>query len=186
MTKYEFIQAYSSTNMYAYALDEERCHIGTAPTLGDALHMYGRVAVLKVIDDLVQALVNFTSAKQRLRDDQRTHLCWVILTQYLWLRVTELSLFIVKAQSGHFGKFYSTIDPVDISTALYDWSDVCRQQRNRYKLARFEREQIEVRNKRERDYECHKDEIKTLLLNGQFEFLHKRVAQNIITKNQDI
>lgn len=174
MTSQEFKDAYNSKKMYAYTQDEERCHIGTAPTLDQAIHTHGRACILQVIDELMMSLVNFTSAKVRLSEDQRQRLAWVILTQYAGMRITELILFVVKAQAGHFGKFYATIDPIDITTALHQWWGVCAQQRNAYKLARLEREQQRERDQREREYEANKTEIRTILLNGQYTWLGYR------------
>ena len=171
MNATEFKDAYNSKKMYAYAMDEERCHIGIAPTLSDALHTYGRVCVLECIDELICTLVNFTSAKVRLNEDQRQRLAWIVLSQYSGMRITELILFVVKAQAGHFGKFYQVIDPIDITTALYSWWQQCQIKRNEYKLAKYEREQTEEREQRDRNYEAHKTEIRTILLNGQYTWL---------------
>lgn len=171
MTTQEFLYAYNSTKMYAYAMNEERCHIGTAPTLGDALHTHGRACILTCIDDLMCSLVSFTSARVRLSDEQRQRLSWVVLTQYPGMRITELILFVVKAQAGHFGKFYDRIDPLDITTALCKWWEDCERRRNEFLLAKRDREREQERDSREREYESHKTEIKTILLNGQYRFL---------------
>jgi hypothetical protein len=167
MTAEEFRTAYGSKNMYAYAMDEERCHIGRAPRLIDAMHLYGRTAVLATVDDLMQSLINFTSAKSKLTEEQRTRLAWVIVTQYGHLRITELILFVVKAQAGKFGKFYNQIDPLDITTALDTWSQQANAERNRYRLIQYERDKAEEHERREHEYEAHKDEVKTMLLNSQ-------------------
>ena len=171
MTNQEFLDVYNSKKMYAYAMNEERCHIGSAPTLGDALHTHGRACILTCIDDLMCSLVSFTSARVRLSDDQRQRLSWVVLTQYPGMRVTELILFVVKAQAGHFGKFYDRIDPLDITSALCKWWQVCDDRRNEFLLIKRNRELEQEKMVREREYEAHKTEIKTILLNGQFKFI---------------
>lgn len=168
MTAEEFRSAYGSKNMYAYAMDEERCHIGRAPRLIDAMYMYGRTAVLATVDDLMQSLINFTSAKVRLTNDQRQRLAWVIVTQYGHLRITELILFVVKAQAGKFGKFYNQIDPLDITTALDSWSTQANAERNRYRLIQYERTMAAEQERHDAEYEEHKAEVQTMLLNGQY------------------
>lgn len=166
MTQQEFKKMYNSKYMYAYAMDEERCHIGTAPTLADSLHEFGRDCVLSVIDEILYSLVTFTSARVHLSQEQRGRLAWVVLTQYPRMRVTELILFVVKAQSGKFGKFYDRIDPIDITTALTKWWAECQELRNQYRLNRYEQEQEFVREESDRTHRAHIDEIRTMLLNG--------------------
>lgn len=170
MTKEEFARAYNSKNMYAYAMSEERCHVGKAPTLFESAHQFGRETCLSFIDEVLLALVNFTAARIRLTTEQRHRLAWVVLTQFGWLRVTELLLFVVKAQAGEFGKFYNTIDPLDITAALQKWAAVCNRRRNEIRLAQVEQEREEQRNQAEHNHRAHVDEIRTLLLNGLFNF----------------
>lgn len=175
MTKEDFMRAYNSKNMYAYAMSEERCHTGKAPTLFASTHEYGRDTVLNFIDDALQALINFTSAKGRLTDEQRQRLAWVVLTQFGWLRTTEILLFVVKAQAGQFGKFYNQIDPLDITAALQKWAEMCRQRRNEIRLAQIEKDRDAQRDLIERTHRAHIDEIRTMLLNGLFDFnLHNK------------
>jgi hypothetical protein len=147
-------------------MDEERCHIGTAPTLADSLHEYGRECVLSVIDEILYSLVTFTSARVQLSQEQRGRLAWVVLTQYPRMRITELILSVVKAQSGKFGKFYDRIDPIDITTALTKWWSECQQLRNEYRLALYVHEQETSRDESDRIHRANIDKIRTMLLNG--------------------
>lgn len=160
------MQYYNSKYMYAYAMDEERCHIGSAPTLLDAFHNYGRESTLTVIDELLNSLITFTSARHHLSTDQRERLAQVVLTQYPRMRITELILFVVKAQAGMFGKFYDRIDPVDITTALFKWWEDCQRIRNEYRAARALQEHADILKRQEEEYVLHRDEVVRILLDG--------------------
>lgn len=48
----------------------------------------------------------------------------------------------MKAMSGHFGKFYNTLDPLDITTAVRSWAKECETIRAELR-ARAEREQAQ-------------------------------------------
>lgn len=171
----EFIQAYNSRNMYAYAMDEERCHIGKAPTITQAFQQFGKDAVCQVLDELIGSFVSFTSASRGLSADQRQRLVWVVITQFGHLRITEFILFIVKAEAGKFGKFYNNLDPMDITTALTAWQNDCTQARNAARLAAFERERERERQEAENNAEAGRIAIKSILHNGQFSFQIKHL-----------
>ncbi len=166
MTKEEFVLYYNSKYMYAYAMDEERCHIGSAPILLEAFHNYGRESTLTVIDELLNSLITFTSARFRLSTEQRERLAQVVLTQFPRMRITELILFVVKAQAGAFGKFYDRIDPIDITTALSHWWGDCQIARNNYRLARYNQEQESSLKRKEEEYARHREETMSILLDG--------------------
>lgn len=132
MTHQEFVTMYSAKNMYAYAMYEERCHIGDAPRIGEALKNYGMDAVAQVIHELLEHFQMFTSAREKYSQHQHNALIWIICTQYPHMRITELHLFFVKAMAGKFGKFYDRLEPMDITAALDKWQEECVRQRAKY------------------------------------------------------
>lgn len=142
MTKEEFLDLYACEQQYKYSRFEERCHTGTAPTLRDVAQDFGANTVVDWIKSLIVDLQGYTSARQHLDAKQLHALAWIILTQYGYMKTTELLLFMVKAKAGQFGKFYNTIDPMDISTALSAWDKECNRIKADcyYKRAQEERE----------------------------------------------
>ena len=129
MNAQEFLNAYTPARAYAFALQPDRCHIGSAPTLKEATEAYGTDTVLTLIDSYVVDLERFCTQRNTMNKDQRAQLATVILTTYNSLRVTELSLFSVRAKAGKFGKFYNTLEPMDITVKLSAWADYCNQRR---------------------------------------------------------
>lgn len=53
--------------------------------------------------------------------------------QFNGLKITEYQLYIIKAMSGAFGKFYNTLDPLDVTTSLRQWVKECEAIRNEYR-----------------------------------------------------
>lgn len=125
MSKEEFAELYAPSKQYTYSLHEARCHNGSAPTLRDIVKQYGADFCLAWVQTLVDDLQTYTAAKQRLNDVQKASLSAIIVSQYGRLKAPEMLLFLVKAKAGQFGKFYNTIDPMDISTAVAAWCKEC-------------------------------------------------------------
>lgn len=120
-----FKQAFSPQNEFVYALQEQRCHRGKAPSIMAAVAEFGIEAVGEVVGNLVDDFVSFTPARSRFSDNHRRQICWVIITQYRSMKITQLMLFFVKCKSGFFGKFYTNIEPMDITIALSQWQEIC-------------------------------------------------------------
>lgn len=129
MNAQEFKEAYAPARAYAYALQPDRCHIGRAPTLREATEAYGSETVLQLIDNYVTDLERFCTQRATMTKEQRAQLATVILTTYNSLRVTELALFSIRAKAGKFGKFYNTLEPMDVTVKLAEWAEYCDARR---------------------------------------------------------
>ena len=138
MTQEEFISLYDVRNIWNYTLDEGRCHNGTAPTIRQCIADYGREHVRFIIRQHLELFIDFIKAKDKPSNKQRDTIVWFVMSQFAGLKVTQFQLFIIKAMSGAFGKFYNTLDPLDITTALRQWQKECQAIRNEY-LAEQER-----------------------------------------------
>lgn len=138
MTQEEFISLYDVRNIWNYTLDEGRCHNGTAPTIRQCVTDYGRETVRLIVRQHLDLFIDFIKAKDKPSNKQRDTIVWFVLSQFSGLKVTQFQLFIIKAMSGAFGKFYNTLDPLDITTALRQWQKECQVIRNEY-LAEQER-----------------------------------------------
>lgn len=138
MTAQEFILAYAPIHAYSYAMREEQCHVGQAPSIREATAEFGCETVLNVIDALVRDFVNYACPARQFTPEQRKQLAYCILTTYRRLKITELILFFVKAKSGKFGKFYNAVEPLDITTKLAQWEEKCFAERARLDEICFE------------------------------------------------
>lgn len=132
MTREEYLQAYSPVNQYIYALHERRCHRGAAPSIMQSVAQQGIETTVQAIETLIDDFISFTPAKGRMTAVQRRQLSFVIITQFKQLKITQLILFFVKAKGGAFGKFYTVVEPMDITIALRQWVVTCEKELNEY------------------------------------------------------
>lgn len=129
MNKQEFKEAYTPSNMWRYAADEDKCHIGNGPTISQACKEYGADSVHYVFCNLLQDFVRYNHCQQVINMHQLNEIAAVICTEFRNLKCAELVLFFAKAKAGRFGKFFNTIYPMDITTQLCEWEKVCNQRK---------------------------------------------------------
>lgn len=146
MTQSEFETMYDVKHIFNYTLDETRCHVGRAPNLRDCQAFFGRDSLRKVMRGALDIFIDFVKCKDKPNNAQRDTICWLVMTQFGSLKITEWLLFIMKAMSGQFGKFYNTLDPLDITTAVRAWSKECETFRNEYRA-----EQVRKAREKERE-----------------------------------
>lgn len=124
---------YDVRNIWNYTLDESRCHNGTAPTIRECVQDFGRETVRFVIRQHLDLFIDFLKAKDKPSNKQRDTIVWFVLSQFNGLKITEYQLYIIKAMSGAFGKFYNTLDPLDVTTSLRQWVKECDAIRNEFR-----------------------------------------------------
>lgn len=125
MTQEEIKTLYSVERQFLYSLYEERCHRGSAPTLAQIVEECTLKFTMEHVEGFIIDLQAFTSAQRKMNQHQLQQLTFIICTQFKRMKITEFMLFCVKAKSGDFGKFYATIDPMDIVSALHRWMGTC-------------------------------------------------------------
>lgn len=64
---------------------------------------------------------DFVGTKEKLDDMQLHNLCDQILVEYAGLNLMELCCFFSRLRSGKYGKFYGSVDPMSIMTALQEF-----------------------------------------------------------------
>lgn len=155
MNKQEFIEAFKPSQAYVMALNEKECHNGTL-TLRMATAEYTLEVVGNWVDSLVMDFVNFAMLKCSFTLEQRKNLAMTIIVSHQRMLCTELLLFFFKAKSGAFGKFYGTLEPMDITTRLLEWSQKCSVLRNEVAAEAFEKYKQSIRTG-ELDYNAEFD-----------------------------
>lgn len=144
MNQTEFIEAFKPSQAYVMALNEKECHNGTL-SLRTAITEYSLEVVGNWVDSLVMDFVTFAMLKCSFTLDQRKELVMTIIVSYQRMLCSELLLFFFKAKSGAFGKFYGTLEPMDITTRLLDWSQKCSVLRNEVAAEAFEKYKQSIR-----------------------------------------
>ncbi|MBR1448338.1 MAG: hypothetical protein IJ588_06300 [Prevotella sp.] len=120
--------------------------MGDYPTLTDINAVYGDGFASDWLLPQIQNLASYTGAKN-LTLKQEIELARVIATEYHHLKITEILLFFYRFKSGHYGRFYGSVDPIAITCALRDFI----QERNAiiaaYDQEKRERNELEDRSK---------------------------------------
>jgi len=96
----------------------ERAFFGTAPTLLALRHAYHDEAATMWMLPQLHDLNEYCGCKEKLDESQMTQLARVIITEFGYLKVSEIMLFLHRFKSGRYGRFYGAIDPLVIVTAL--------------------------------------------------------------------
>ena len=68
---------------------------------------------------------------------------FVIATEFYYLKTSELMLFFHRFKTGRYGRFYGSVDPLIITTALRDFVAE--------RASAYERHEQEERDKREQE-----------------------------------
>lgn len=151
MTKEDFVKAYAPANMWRYAVQEEKCHIGNGHTIAQAVQEFGISSVHEVFTSLLLDFVKFNHSNQVITSEQLNEIAAAIVCEFRYLKVTELVLFFAKAKAGRFGKFFNSIYPMDITTQLCEWERVCNQRKGELFHARHLAELAEEKAKWEEE-----------------------------------
>lgn len=115
---------YAASQIWVIASDPEGCVCGPSPMIRDIIHD-GRGAQLStIILGLIDTLANFTAARYKFTEYQRTQLCNIIMTLHPTLKVRQLHHFFALAMGGIYGKFYDKLEPMDIMSALTQYVNV--------------------------------------------------------------
>lgn len=168
MNKEEFIQAYDARKQFAYALHERRCHRGKAPNLMTCLVQFGPEATFQVIEGLITDFISFTPARTRMTKENIRQLTLVLCTQFKSMKITQLILFFVKAKSGFFGKFYTNIEPMDITIALRSWVEVCDKELSEFYYERAHELEEDELNEQRKSEKAIRDQYDALINNSSY------------------
>lgn len=96
----------------------DRCHFGSAPTLGTLRSAYGKNMPTSWLVPQLLNLSEYCGCKNKLTDAQLEECARVIASEYFYLKTTELMLFFSRFKAGRYGRFYGNVDPMVITSAL--------------------------------------------------------------------
>lgn len=118
--KDQFLQRVNPQTQASFALKPQKAVMGDYPTLTDICIAYGKTFAEQWLYPQITDLSVFTGAKN-LDKEQVRSLASVIAAEYRYLKVTELLLFFHRFKSGHYERFYGSVDPMVITCALRDF-----------------------------------------------------------------
>ncbi len=99
-------------------LDEDTAIVGRYPLLADFRMCYGKGAAESWLMIQLNDLSEYSGVRLKLTTMQLEETARTILREYHYLKVTEIMLFLRKCKCGVYGKFYGSVDPMVITSAL--------------------------------------------------------------------
>lgn len=122
-----FLALFNPSKQVAYTRDLKRAFRGDAPSLSLIAKSFGTSARDNWLDIQLTELAVFSGCKDRLTSQQINSLIDIIAEEYHYLKVTELMDFFRRFKLGEYGKFYGSVDPLVITTALKEFLQQRRQ-----------------------------------------------------------
>lgn len=115
------LKLFNPTKQTEYTLDVRRAYRGHAPALSGVKEAYGGGTARSWLFVQISDLMEFSGCKGKLSVKQIEELANIILTEYGYLKLTEMMDFFRKFKAGNYGKFYGTVDPMVITCALREF-----------------------------------------------------------------
>ncbi len=120
-----------------------RSFTGDAPTIAALRSAYPerqvRVWILAQLENLNQ----YSGTKNKMDPAQMTMLSDIIMTEYFYLKASELLLFFFQFKAGKYGELYGSVDPLRVSSALVEFTSYRRDM-----IFRIERKLAEEKERR--------------------------------------
>lgn len=109
---------YNPAMQTTFARDEERAHVGLAPSISLVKTIYGRNTAESWMQIQLNNLSEFAGCKEKLKSHQIAELAQMIIDGYPHYKLTEFMLFFQRFKRCEYGKFYGAVDPMVILQAL--------------------------------------------------------------------
>ena len=140
-----FMTTYNPDLQSTCAKHEDRSYFGNAPILVVLNYAYSETAAEQWLVPQLIDLCAYCGVREKLNERQMRQLAGVIVSEYGYLKTTELMLFFHRFKAGQYGLFYGSIDPLVIMQALEKF---CKERR--VAVEHHEREQERMREEQER------------------------------------
>lgn len=105
----------------AVARNRNKFLVEKEPTLNNIATAYGRTAPIQWLIAQLINLSEFCGVKDKMSGDQCEELAWLIAGEYSYYSVSQFLVFFHDFKIGKFGKFFGSVDPLVITTALREF-----------------------------------------------------------------
>lgn len=108
----EFMQRFSPTLQLRVAVHVEYAHMGPIPTLAQVGRCYGEPTAEAILCFELEDHNRFAGTKTKLEIYQQKEVARIILTEFYYLKVSEVLPFFFRLKSGRYGSFYGSVDAI--------------------------------------------------------------------------
>ena len=137
-----FLQVMNPSLQSLVAANPDRCYFGDAPTLTMLNNTYGKNTAVIWLMPQIHAISEFCGCKDKITDSIAEELAKTIQTEWYYLKTSEFLLYFHRFRTGKYGKFYGSVDPLTITSAIWQFLE-------ERKLAYTKHQQEEERKQRE-------------------------------------
>lgn len=117
-TAEQLMTAYNPSMQAICAKQKERCVTGNSPTLVDFKHMFGENKAELWLAIQIKDFSEYTGVKKKLTTFQIEDTAMVILSDFFYLKMSEVLLFFAFMKGGRYERFYGAVDPLVITSSL--------------------------------------------------------------------
>ena len=107
-----FLSIFTPDLQIAAARHPERTYTGTAPTLATIAVGYGEPVAIVWICIQLENVNLFAGVKEKMPVSRQKELSALILTEYPFLKASEILLFFHRLKCGRYGRFYGSVDGI--------------------------------------------------------------------------
>lgn len=100
------------------AKQKERCVTGNSPTLVDFKCIFGSNKTELWLEIQIKDFAEYTGVKKKLTTFQIEDTARVILSDFFYLKMSEVLLFFAFMKGGRYERFYGAVDPLVITSSL--------------------------------------------------------------------
>lgn len=141
----DILNTYNSDFLFRKELTERECIEGSYPTIAQLNSQFdkrfGPAWLMAHLHDLSE----YCGCKEKLSGHALQQCAAMISMEYYYLKVTEFMLFFHRFKAGRYGRFYGSVDPLVITTALMDFVKERNIACNRYDEERKKAEEEEAK-----------------------------------------
>lgn len=126
---------FSPSSLQVFNLGDA-CFFGKFPTLGTLTRVYGLRPVQSLLAIYLMELNNYSNSSSPMNKEQIKQAAEMFVTDYPYLKVTELMWFFKAVKKGEFGEFYGSISPIKLGCMMQDFLKVRNSKYNRHESER--------------------------------------------------
>lgn len=143
-TREKFLVAFNPDVQRSLASDTDKCFFENFPTLSQLDAAYGEWTSAAWLAPQLYDLSEYCGCRDKLGGRPLKQCAEVIAQEFHYLKVSELMLFFHRFKAGRYGRFYGSVDPLIIVTALRDF---CQERGQAY-----DQHEQQLRQQRDEEY----------------------------------
>lgn len=116
-----FVKKFNPSYQREICEKKDECFFGNYPTLAELKAAYGTNAPMIWLVPQLYNLSEYCGCKDKLTENQLEECAYIIASEYYYLKVSELMLWLHRFKAGKYGRFFGAVDPMIIVASLSDF-----------------------------------------------------------------